>query len=355
MVAQRLAFRFFMFLVTKSVLPAMPFLARQWTQLAIQDTSMFPSTMHTLTPWEIDSCPWWIDMEKGHVLGRERELQEMILKDTAMKVPPVDIVEESRAAMRNSQKEKERVVDQIIDEEVEPPPVAPGTIVARRSISFVYIMESPSHCLSSSMDTRCMAIVGDYIAIAVDYRAGIRNLAWVPVHEYFVWACSDSILYTRGTKSVSWAADLIFLDLPFGGSLLGSSTSPRWDICTEDHVRAGVHLAFSTLANSGWLLIMVSLAGEAVGWVERFSRASEMVVHRRIVVLHHGAYGYVESFGGRVECNCSMLFMIHRVGMRPPCFVSESAPLFSHLGEPLRGGLQRSHSFIACFVELLCR
>ncbi|KAI5060321.1 hypothetical protein GOP47_0024741 [Adiantum capillus-veneris] len=59
---------------------------------------------------------------------------------------------------------------------------------------------------------------------------------------------------------------------------------------------------------------MVSLAGEAVGWVERFSRASEMVVHRRIVVLHHGAYGYVESFGGRVECNCSMLFMIHRVG-----------------------------------------
>ncbi|KAI5076304.1 hypothetical protein GOP47_0008369, partial [Adiantum capillus-veneris] len=261
MAAQRLAFRFFMFLVAKSVLPAMPFLARQWTQLAIQDTSMYPSTMHTLTPWEIDNCPWWIDMEKGHLLGRERELQEMISKDAAMKVPPVDIVEESRVAMCNSQKEKERVVDQIIDEEVEPPPVAPGTIVARRSISFVYIMESPSHCLSSSMDTRCMAIDGDYIAIAADYRAGIRNLAWVPVHKHLVRARSDSILYTRGTKSISWAADLIFLDLPFGGSLLGSSTSPCWDICIEDHVRAGVHLAFSTLADIGWLLIMVSLAG----------------------------------------------------------------------------------------------
>ena len=45
----------------------------------------------------------------------------------------------------------------------------------------------------------------------------------------------------------------------------------------------------------------MGLTGDAIGWVERFCRASEMVVHRRIVVLHHGAYGYVESFGGRIE------------------------------------------------------
>ncbi|KAI5065291.1 hypothetical protein GOP47_0019986 [Adiantum capillus-veneris] len=82
----------------------------------------------------------------------------------------------------------------------------------------------------------------------------------------------------------------------------------------EDHVRAGVHLAFSTLADSGWLLIMVSTAGEAIGWVERFCRVAEMVVHRRILVLHHGAYGHFESFGGPIECLCSVLFMVHRVG-----------------------------------------
>ncbi|KAI5067232.1 hypothetical protein GOP47_0017760 [Adiantum capillus-veneris] len=35
-----------------------------------------------------------------------------------------------------------------------------------------------------------------------------------------------------------------------------------------------------------------------------------MVVHRRIVVMHHDVYGYMESFGGRVECHCSMLFML---------------------------------------------
>ncbi|KAI5077627.1 hypothetical protein GOP47_0007451 [Adiantum capillus-veneris] len=43
MAAQRLSFRFLMFLVSKNVLPAMPFLARQWTQMATQDTCMYPS------------------------------------------------------------------------------------------------------------------------------------------------------------------------------------------------------------------------------------------------------------------------------------------------------------------------
>ncbi|KAI5058976.1 hypothetical protein GOP47_0025295 [Adiantum capillus-veneris] len=56
-----------------------------------------------------------------------------------------------------------------------------------------------------------------------------------------------------------------------------------------------------SMPDSGWLLIMVSTAGEAIGWVERFCRAAEMVVHRRIVVLHHGAYGHFESFGGPIE------------------------------------------------------
>ncbi|KAI5072360.1 hypothetical protein GOP47_0012466 [Adiantum capillus-veneris] len=66
-----------------------------------------------------------------------------------------------------------------------------------------------------------------------------------------------------------------------------------------------------------WLLIIVSMAGDAIGWVERFCRASQMVVHRRIVVMHHDVYGYMESFGGRVECHCSMLFMVHRVATHP--------------------------------------
>ncbi|KAI5070404.1 hypothetical protein GOP47_0014747 [Adiantum capillus-veneris] len=67
--AQRLTFRFFMLLVSKNVIPAMPFLARQWTQMAAQDTCMYPSSMCIFSPWEIKNCPCWIDIEKRHVFG----------------------------------------------------------------------------------------------------------------------------------------------------------------------------------------------------------------------------------------------------------------------------------------------
>lgn len=73
-----------------------------------------------------------------------------------------------------------------------------------------------------------------------------------------------------------------------------------------------------------------------------------------------------------------MLFMVHRRGMVPPLFTVESASFFQSLGmqpldlvmrhympdahlalspsgHALRGALQRSHSFLACFLELLCR
>ncbi|KAI5064834.1 hypothetical protein GOP47_0019529 [Adiantum capillus-veneris] len=315
MAAQRLSFRFLMFLVSKNVLLSMPFLARQWTQMATQDTCMYPSSMCTLSAWEIENCPWWIDMEKGHVLGHERELHDTMSRDAVIQKPLADRREASHADACNSQKEKETFVDTIIEEDMGSMPVSSGTIMARKTISFVYLVESPLQNISSFVDTGCMAIVGDYIAIVADFRAGVQNPIWIPIHEHLSRARSEATLYTRAGRAVPWAADFIFLDLPFGRSLVGSSTLPQWDICSEDHVRAGVHLAFSALADSGWLLIMVSTAGEAIRWVERFCCAAEMVVHRRIVVLHHGAYGHFESFGGPIVCLCSVLFMVHRVAL----------------------------------------
>ncbi|KAI5058992.1 hypothetical protein GOP47_0025311 [Adiantum capillus-veneris] len=41
-------------------------------------------------------------------------------------------------------------------------------------------------------------------------------------------------------------------------------------------------------------------------------RDSQMVVHRRIIVLHHSSYGYVESLSDRIQCQCSMLLMRSR-------------------------------------------
>lgn len=34
---------------------------------------MYPKEMQDLTTWEREQCPWWIDLEKGHVLGREKD------------------------------------------------------------------------------------------------------------------------------------------------------------------------------------------------------------------------------------------------------------------------------------------
>ncbi|KAI5064220.1 hypothetical protein GOP47_0020890 [Adiantum capillus-veneris] len=224
-------------------------------------------------------------------------------------VPLPPRVNEVISATNTSHKGKEVIVETRVDENMEREHVAHGEIVAKKTISFVYIVDIPLSSLSSLSDSRCMAISGDYTAIAADFRAGVRHPAWIRVHEHMGSARFDGTLCVRGGRTVAWVADFIFLDLPFGGSHLASPVVPLWDICSEDHVRAGMQLAYSTLSDSGWLLIMVSMTGDTIGWVERFCRASEMTIHRRIVVLHHGAYGYGNSFGGRIECHFSLLLM----------------------------------------------
>ncbi|MCO5567253.1 hypothetical protein L7F22_020942 [Adiantum nelumboides] len=67
--------------VSKTVLPAFPFLARQWTQMSTPDSCMYSTELHDLTAWEIEHCPWWIDMKKGQLLIRERELRQAMIRD----------------------------------------------------------------------------------------------------------------------------------------------------------------------------------------------------------------------------------------------------------------------------------
>lgn len=178
---------------------------------------------------------------------------------------------------------------------------------------------------------RCTAVTGDYIAIARDFSLGVRSPSWAVIHEHMLKFRRGDLVYRRSSKSVSWAADFIFLDLPFGGLIAGYGISPMWDRITEDHVRAGIHLAWNTLSDSGWLIIMASfsglwhfttlklsfgfinmllityvficVSGDSLRWVERFSAASDMQIYRRIVVLHHTPYGFMERGGDRVEVN----------------------------------------------------
>ena len=112
-----------------------------------------------------------------------------------------------------------------------------------------------------NQDHGCLAIVGDYVAIGKDFASAKKNLAYTKVHEHLKSKCSNIMDYVRVGRTVAWAADLIFLDLPFGGGLKGAHPHPQWDRLTEDHVRYGISVGAASLSDRGWMLVRSSSAG----------------------------------------------------------------------------------------------
>ncbi|MCO5549476.1 hypothetical protein L7F22_002947 [Adiantum nelumboides] len=171
----------------------------------------------------------------------------------------------TRAAYGVSQKGKKVVEDTIADVLIEKAMPSShdigGSSQLRRVLSFDYPDDISMHGQISHDFSRCIAITGDYIAISGDFSLGVRSPSWALIHEHMLKVIPRDLVYKRSSKSVSWAADCIFLDLPYGGLSSGYSVSPMWDRITEDHVRAGIHLAWNTLSDSEWLVIMASFAG----------------------------------------------------------------------------------------------
>ncbi|MCO5574614.1 hypothetical protein L7F22_028403 [Adiantum nelumboides] len=277
MSAQRLVYRFLSFLHSKGHIPSVPFL---------------PSNGHFY--------------RLSHVLAHERELHDEVQKrdEFVESLPPTM---DARPPKRSSTKGKEVAIEPIVDElddivdNHESHQETLGGLLVKKTSTFIYVPCIPVVSVPLSLDCRCMVAVGDYIAIATDFRASVKNSSWVAVHEHMLKARSKSIAYTRSGWDVAWAADFIFLDLPFGGTQHRQVPRLVWDYLTEEHVRCGIQLFASTLADSGWLLIMASLGGESSGWVEKFCRLSDMVIARRIVILHHASYGFFECYGERIE------------------------------------------------------
>lgn len=56
---------------------------------------MYSEKLHKLSTWEIEACPWWMDMEKGNVLACEKDLRDTMLRDAA----PIAIGATSRSAL----------------------------------------------------------------------------------------------------------------------------------------------------------------------------------------------------------------------------------------------------------------
>ena len=60
-------------------MPSIPVRAKQWLLTMNEDTCMFPCPMMRCSQWELDNCPWWIDLDIDHVMKREKELYSQIV------------------------------------------------------------------------------------------------------------------------------------------------------------------------------------------------------------------------------------------------------------------------------------
>ncbi|MCO5561206.1 hypothetical protein L7F22_014827 [Adiantum nelumboides] len=101
--------------------------------------------------------------------------------------------------------EKEPIVDSIADDSLMPDIATPGTLLTRKSYTFVFLSEAPMPFTSLPCNTRCIALARDYIKIAADFRVERKNLVWSPIHEHMLKAKPDLVPYTRSGKSVAWA------------------------------------------------------------------------------------------------------------------------------------------------------
>lgn len=89
-----------------------------------------------------------------------------------------------------------------------------------------------------------------------------QNSTFTLIHEHMTRVRPIERQYVKKGRVVTWASDFIFLDLPCGVlPRSGGEPCPIWDRLTEEHVRFGIALAASTLADCGWLLVMASFAG----------------------------------------------------------------------------------------------
>ena len=104
-------------------------------------------------------------------------------------------------------------------------------------MQFMHLLQ---HIFNNSKQVSCLrhslALVDDYVAIVCDFASSIKNKTYGMLHKHVLQHQPQGREYVRIGRHVSWAADMVFLDLPFGGILDGLHSSPTWDSLTEDHV-----------------------------------------------------------------------------------------------------------------------
>ncbi|MCO5572325.1 hypothetical protein L7F22_026078, partial [Adiantum nelumboides] len=53
---------------------------KRWIDRGNEEVCMYSSSMQGLSNWEIENCPWWLDLGGGYILAREKELYKVYSK-----------------------------------------------------------------------------------------------------------------------------------------------------------------------------------------------------------------------------------------------------------------------------------
>ncbi|MCO5583668.1 hypothetical protein L7F22_037581 [Adiantum nelumboides] len=77
MATYRVVFRYLCHLVWEKKLIRLPDHCKGWIDIGNEEVCMYPSSMQGLSNWEIENCPWWLDLGEGYVLAREMELYKV--------------------------------------------------------------------------------------------------------------------------------------------------------------------------------------------------------------------------------------------------------------------------------------
>lgn len=54
------------------LLVELPKACKTWVDITNKESTMYVENMIALSPFEIETCPWWIDMPSPHVLPSEK-------------------------------------------------------------------------------------------------------------------------------------------------------------------------------------------------------------------------------------------------------------------------------------------
>ncbi|MCO5582448.1 hypothetical protein L7F22_036344, partial [Adiantum nelumboides] len=219
--AQCIVFRLFKHLVVKNLLDEIPSVYKAWCKVGDSPLCMFPSTMHGLTKWEIENCPWWIDFPLKNCLEEEMEMYELhagkrsinstasLDKEATKLASKKDIASKSRDSSRKEKNLNETAEILLEDDTLE------DTTLAKEFVT--YIHNDPSE-IEFHKDTRFESIfgccIGGYIQMGRDFEKGRKNEAYEKMHEFFIVHVLKNHRYHQGGKNVKWAAGLVLIDFP---------------------------------------------------------------------------------------------------------------------------------------------